>query len=356
MAGGRVGEFEGLVDNRFEDPRGKEIDDLAQHGGHLVTPVPQVAEVDPEDSPILTHQIERLERGHPQKPSEGCRNAPLGAGRQARGAKDEEPAEGRETTVALGEGGAADGVQRDVDAAAAGENPHLPLEILGTIIDARRHAHLSQPFVLSGRRGADDLGPEVAADLDRGEADPARAGVDQHPFAGTHVAQTHQHQPRGEVVDRDRGCVLEAEVVRDRSHRRLRDAHHVRVTPESGHADDTVAVVAAFDPLAHFIHHPRHLVAHDRGQLRRVGVETHAGKNIGKVDARRLDLNPHLTGTRLRIRRLSQLEHLRLTNFWNPHLFHLSLFSDFGLHWPHSREPGPPGGCQVAHLGPTYFP
>ena len=87
----------------------------------------------------------------------------------------------RHATEGLERGGAADGVERDVDAPAVGRRPSTcsatsPVTVVdrevGAELPAQRELHVRA-------RGRDDAGTDVDAELDRGRARPTRTAVHQ---------------------------------------------------------------------------------------------------------------------------------------------------------------------------------
>ena len=143
-----------------------------------------------------------------------------------------------------------------------------------------------------------DLGAGGLGQLRGGDADAAGRGVDQHALAGAQRAVAEQARPRGRVVDGDRGALLEA----DRPSgsgiaSRSRDDDLLGVAAEArpGH-DARRRRAPASTPCADRGDRPRHLVADDGRQRRRVLVEPDARHRVGEVHARRADRDPHLPG------------------------------------------------------------
>src|SRR3989442_2099145 len=62
--------------------------------------------------------------------------------------------------------------------------------------------------------------------------------------------------------------------------------------------------------MAHRIHHPRDLVADGARRLGSVGIESLAREQIGEVDARRVDADPHRARLDVRVRRLPHFQDL----------------------------------------------
>ena len=85
--------------------------------------------------------------------------------------------------VVLAETGRAQRVDEHVDALAAGDPPHLLLEVLRSVVDRMLDPLLADRLVLGGGGGAEDLGAAQLGDLGRRDADAAGGRVDQHPVA-----------------------------------------------------------------------------------------------------------------------------------------------------------------------------
>jgi hypothetical protein len=83
-----------------------------------------------------------------------------------------------------------------------------------------------------------------------------------------------------------------------------------------------LAVGDTIDALTRAIDDARDLVPHHGRQRRRVTVETHPGQDLGEVEARGPDSHPHLAGSRFRVRRFPDLEHIRSTSLGDPYLSH----------------------------------
>jgi hypothetical protein len=94
---------------------------------------------------------------------------------------------------------AADHVEHDIDAAAAGDALHLLDEILRPVVDRVRGADLERAGAFLVRAGGDDHGQaEQLAEQDRRRADAAGAAVDQHRLARPRIAALEQVGPDGE--------------------------------------------------------------------------------------------------------------------------------------------------------------
>ena len=100
------------------------------------------------------------------------------------------------------------------------------------VVDAVSDAELPEPPVLRSAGRADDLGAPPAADLDRCLPDAAGRRMDENSLTLAHVSEMHQHEPRRQVVDRDRRGLFERQAVRYWQHERLGNAYDIAVAAE----------------------------------------------------------------------------------------------------------------------------
>lgn len=185
-----------------------------------------------------------------------------------------------------------------------------------------RYAGGPQPLMLARARSADDLSALPAADLYGRLPHPAGRGVHQDPLSRLHVAQPHEHEPGGQIVDRQGGGPNEIDAIGQRRSLQLRHADHVGVAAEVRHGGDPLTHRESSDPDTHRIDGAGDFVPHHRRQLRRVGIQPHAGHDVGEVDARRRHPHPHLTRPRRGIVSGAYCQHLRGADLWNPDLSH----------------------------------
>src|SRR6185436_11025373 len=252
---------ERLADDGLDAPRavvGEEADHLAPQHPDVI---PEVTEIHADDGLVVVHELDWVE---PWELRDGEQRAEPRGAHAARGLREpeaDEAAERRETAVALAE--RTRRVERDVDAAAAGDALDAFLEVLGPIVDAVRDAHLLERLVLRRRRRADDLGACDAAELDRGHADTARGRVDEYAIALRHVAESPQHENGGQVVDRDGGAFLEAHVGRHREHLLGRNRDGIGVATEPRERQDAVARLDGLHARAHLLDDARDFVPDD---------------------------------------------------------------------------------------------
>ncbi len=191
------------------------------------------------------------------------------------------------------------------------------------------NAELAEARVLGAARRPDHLGPAPAADLEGRLADSSRRGMNEDALALRDVAETDEHDPGRDVVDRDRGRLLERELVRDRKGRGARDANHVAVASEARESEDARSGREPLDTGSETVDGAGDLVAHDRRERRRVGVEAETSHDVREVDARGRDADAHLALAGLRIGRLANLENLGAPRPRNPDLSHARLRAGF---------------------------
>ena len=170
-----------------------------------------------------------------------------------------------------------------------GEGQRPRIEDVG---DAERLEEV--PLLRAAGRG-EDLRPDALADLQCRQTDAARAGVDQHPFAGGDAAQHVQGVVGREEGDRDGRRFLEADVFRLADHGRGRSGR-VRGEAERRHADRLVADGQVGHALADRGHDAGALDAERHGAGLEAGVEAHRLEHVAEVQARRPHLDFHLAG------------------------------------------------------------
>ena len=132
-------------------------------------------------------------------------------------------------------------IQHDVDAFAGGVLGDLVSEGQAARITDEVDAKIAQEGpLLVAACGRDDLGPALAGDLDRGEADCASASVDQDGLIGADLAEMDQRIVGGEECHRDRARRFEGYPDRQRTDGKcLR--HYVACEALRCEGDDTIA-------------------------------------------------------------------------------------------------------------------
>ena len=173
--------------------------------------VPEALHVDADEGLGLAHLLEEVEAAHhPQ----GLRQRAAQVARLAlldrRGAERDQSAAGAQQRVGALERRPADAVDDEV---VAGQ---VAPPAVAAVVDGPVEPELAQPLVLAGRRRAVDLGPAALGQLQRGDADAARGGVDEHALARAQRAEAVQRRPRRRVDDGHRGALLERQALGQR--------------------------------------------------------------------------------------------------------------------------------------------
>ncbi len=190
------------------------------------------------------------------------------------------------------------GVEDDVDALALGELEELVPEVEiargGDVVLG--DAGLAQDVPLGGAGGGEDLGAEVLGELDRGHADAAGPGVDQHPLAGLQAGEVAEAVVGGEKDDRhrrrlgERPLLGDPDEVRSLGDRKRREG--VGEQPHHAIAGDEIA-----DLLADLDHDAGALAA-DRAAA---GIEAEGDQHVAEVEPSGVDRDPHLAGAERRL-------------------------------------------------------
>ena len=170
------------------------------------------------------------------------------------------------------------------------------LRVVDGVVEAQR---LQRFEPVEARRGGDDGRAGALGELDRGDADATRAGLDQHRLAGLQVAELEEAVVRGAERHRDARALDEVGAFGDHpgDHRRRGDHRRVR-TPEAGR-DDALADEPVGDTFADFDDRSRALVADDvrvRGHLAAGAVQ-----RVAALDADRADLDQDAARARDRV-------------------------------------------------------
>ena len=151
---------------------------------------------------------------------------------------------------------------------------------------------------LAAGRG-DDLGPGPPAQLDRGQADAARRGVDEHRLAAAHPPELAQRVVRGEQATgnaaaapasrrRGRGATNAAGSVTCEANMLVPRYDGVMATTSS-----PTASAATSGPMATTV--PAHSRTEgDVGARLHTGVHTHGFQHVEEVEARCFDADLHL--------------------------------------------------------------
>ncbi len=197
------------------------------------------------------------------------------------------------------------GVEYHVDApAAAGrgeaafevERPGRPDAVVG-------HSGGAQRVPLARARRGEDLGPQVAGQLDRGRADAAGPGVDQDRLPGAEAGEVHQAVVRGQIGHRDGGRLLERPAGRDAAQQPV-VCHRDRADARE-HAHHPVAGPQRGDPGARLQDDARALasLAGATGvRVDRRRDHLQGEQDVAEVETGRVHPHPHLPGRQRRAR------------------------------------------------------
>src|ERR1700680_2894714 len=163
-----------------------------------------------------------------------------------------------------------------------------------------------------GARGPDYPRAHHERDLHSRRSNPATHGVNEHRFTGAKPESSEERVVCGEKDFRNRGGIFPRQRLWNRYRFALVRAQVFRVTAA---ADDSHHPVADFPKgrrlsdgidLAR-VFHPRHIGRHTRGN----GIIPLSLHEIRAIERRRSYAHTNLPNTRLRLRPLLNLEHLR---------------------------------------------
>ena len=164
-----------------------------------------------------------------------------------------------------------------------------------------------KPGVFCGAGRADNARTLPATQLDGSLANSPGGRMDQHDFARFNVRQLDEQQPRGQIINGNRGRFIECQFVRDPHRCIRRNDHRVAVAAkarkQSEHAN-------TFGDVHHIVtdsvHDARNLVADDSREVGCVRVQANSNENICKIDAG--SMHPHANFARTRNRVVSFLK------------------------------------------------
>jgi hypothetical protein len=118
----------------------------------------------------------------------------------------EKAAAGGESRNALLEEGAGQGIEHDIDTAAAGLPAHIIREgeraRVEYVLDT---ASIEIASLLLAAGGRENFRAQRLCDADRRQPDPSRGSMDQHALAGLEAGKRHERIVRGRKGDRNRG-------------------------------------------------------------------------------------------------------------------------------------------------------
>ncbi len=178
-------------------------------------------------------------------------------------------------------------VEDDVDAGGGEALAEAEVARGGDVVVVEAEAAQRLPLV--GMGGGEDLGAELAGELDRGAADAAGAGVDQHLLPRPQRGEVDEAEVGGGEDDRHRGRLGERPLGRDR-HQGGGVADDQRAERPRGQAHDPVARGDRADLVADLEHDPGALAA-DRRLAR---VEAEGEHHFAEVESGGAHRDPHL--------------------------------------------------------------
>src|SRR6266478_4600287 len=241
-----------------------------------------------------------------------------------RNAKHAEPSRRTQRLVALPPVIAAKRIGDKRHAFSIGEPVQFDRPVLRAVVDGLVQAALEQEGVLAAACRSVDRGTDVARDVDRGKSDAAADIVNQHGLLALQRAHDYEQLPRREVVYRNRRGLFMGERGRFREDLFHRHNRYVRIAAEARQRKDVPGDPGLVHAWTYHVHNTGNFVADDTGNLRRVGIQTLAREDVGKVDAAGFYTNPDLAPSRARVRRFTQLQFLRATMTDDEHLFHFA--------------------------------
>jgi DNA polymerase-4 len=211
-------------------------------------------------------------------------------------AQDDQPAPGGEYHQVIGEGRPAQHVQDHVH-----RRVELVPERLAAGVDTPVHAEpLERGEFAPGARGADDRGARLVGELDRGGADPARRGVNQHPLARLEVAPQGERVVGGEKRLGNRRRIGHREFGRRRQHLVLVHHHELGVGAAAHQPHHRVTGFPAGYVGTHLVHRAGVLQPGDvGGPAGRSGIAAPALENVGPVESGSVNPDPDLAGAGL---------------------------------------------------------
>lgn len=209
--------------------------------------------------------------------------------------------------VAAGPG---DATQRAVGAPAVGEAQHGGDEVLGLVVDRQIDAEaLKVGYLVGAAGGSQNPGSCEFGELDRGEADAARAGVNEQRFADLQLGPRTEREPRGLPGDQHRGRCFGRKSGRAREHVGGRNDSLLGESPAHrvGHHRRSDCEI---DPGTDGRNHVRQLTAWCERRFAADLVLAGDGQRIAEIDTGRLDADPDFARSRDRARNFAELQHL----------------------------------------------
>ena len=158
------------------------------------------------------------------------------------------------------------------------------------------HAHrLDEGPLLRAAGGREDLGADVVGDLDRGESDPARGGVDQHALALPQASEVIESVVSGQVDDGQGRRLLHRQAGRSPSDQASVGDGMARQAVDC-HGQHVVARLQVLHAVAHGRHLAGALDPQGSDALGVAGVDTEGRHHVHEVETRGLDPDLDLAG------------------------------------------------------------
>jgi hypothetical protein len=162
-------------------------------------------------------------------------------------------------------------------------------------------------FALAG--GAKSLRSDVSRDVERRKTDAATGVMNQNRLICFQSAHRNNQGPGGEVIHRQGGAGLKAQLPGLLKHLRVGHDNQLGLPAESGHRNYRLADNRLIDSGTHGFDLARHLITHDARFRRSVRVQTLSRQNVGKVQPCSLNSDQNLAVRRYGIGPRFDLHH-----------------------------------------------
>jgi hypothetical protein len=278
-------ERERARDDRLQSSRSELIEQQFHEGRHATVLGPEMPDVQPEHGAVGVDERERLEPRQLPPGAERLQQVPAHSGSRSGHAEHHESAERCEHAVARGEAPAAERIEDHINAAAARDRLDLAFDVRRAVIDEVLHSKRVESRVFRGRGCADDRRAPEGSELHGGDTNTAAGILHEHGLAGRDVRQAVQRQHGREIVHGQRGPLGVTQLARRGEHLVDRRHDRVRVPAEARQRGDSIAWDERRDAVTDSVDQPGHFVANHHRRLRRVGVKSDSGQDVGEVHA-----------------------------------------------------------------------
>jgi len=146
--------------------------------------------------------------------------------------------------------------------------------------------------------------------------------MNEHVRAFVKIARVEHHVVRGDVNDGERRGLFERHLVGHVLHLARIDDERVRVAAEFRHREHALSLGKSMHFFSDRIDRAGNFIADDARQLWRVGIQTDARHEIGKVDSGGAHANANFIFARLGIRLFAHLQNFRRSCLRDPNLTH----------------------------------